>query len=36
LPLLEFLVMLPIAAVVLLLGAIANPQVPRLDLPAVA
>jgi len=28
--------MLPIAAVVLLLGAIANPQVPRLDLPAVA
>ena len=36
LPLLEFLVMLPIATVVLLLGAIAKPQVPRLDLPAVA
>jgi len=36
LPLLEFPVMLRIATVVLLLGAIANPQVSRLELSAVA
>jgi len=36
LPLLEFPVMLRIATVLLLLGAIANPQVPGLDLPSVA